>query len=91
MGDSDRVLWSEGLFLRPQHFQQQDRHTAALVRGALQAGPLQTWGFRSLVLMATLPGVPLYRSFGFREVNRTRVPLPDGVTLAGVEMDYPLD
>jgi GNAT superfamily N-acetyltransferase len=48
-------------------------------------------GFRSLVLMATLPGVPLYRSFGFREVNQTRVPLPDGVTLAGVEMAYSLD
>ncbi|MFD0201933.1 MULTISPECIES: GNAT family N-acetyltransferase [Saccharothrix] len=48
-------------------------------------------GFRSLVLMATLPGVPLYRSFGFREVNRTRVQLHDGVTLAGVEMAYPLD
>ncbi|MFI9011152.1 GNAT family N-acetyltransferase [Actinosynnema sp. NPDC053489] len=48
-------------------------------------------GFRSLVLMATLPGVPLYRSFGFREVTRTQVPLPDGVTLAGVEMAYPLD
>ncbi|MCE6997148.1 GNAT family N-acetyltransferase [Saccharothrix sp. S26] len=48
-------------------------------------------GFRSLVLMATLPGVPLYRSFGFREVHRTSVPLPDGVTLAGVEMAYPLD
>jgi hypothetical protein len=42
------------------------------------------------VLVATLPGVPLYRSFGFREVNPVRVPLPDGVTLAGVEMDYPL-
>ncbi|MFC7615234.1 hypothetical protein ACFQV2_18705 [Actinokineospora soli] len=36
--------------------------------------------------MATLPGVPLYRSFGFREVERTLVPLPDGVTLAGVSM-----
>ncbi|WP_236595089.1 GNAT family N-acetyltransferase [Saccharothrix sp. 6-C] len=48
-------------------------------------------GFRSLVLMATLPGVPLYRSFGFREVNRTRIPLPDGVTLAGVEMACSLD
>ncbi|TQM78374.1 acetyltransferase (GNAT) family protein [Saccharothrix saharensis] len=48
-------------------------------------------GFRSLVLMATLPGVPLYRSFGFREVSRARVPLPDGVTLAGVEMAYSLD
>lgn len=48
-------------------------------------------GFRSLLLMATLPGVPLYLSFGFRERSRTRVPLPDGVVLDGVEMEYPLD
>jgi GNAT superfamily N-acetyltransferase len=47
-------------------------------------------GFGSLVLMATLPGEPLYRSFGFREVRRTAVPLPNGVVLAGVEMAYPL-
>ncbi|WP_433260023.1 GNAT family N-acetyltransferase [Actinosynnema sp. CS-041913] len=47
-------------------------------------------GFGSLVLMATLPGVPLYRSFGFREVRRARMPLPDGVTLDGLSMDYPL-
>lgn len=47
-------------------------------------------GFRELVLMATLPGVPLYRSFGFREVRRTEVPLPNGVVLAGVSMAYPL-
>jgi GNAT superfamily N-acetyltransferase len=47
-------------------------------------------GYRSLVLMATSPGVPLYSSFGFREVARTLVPLPDGVLLAGMTMDYPL-
>jgi GNAT superfamily N-acetyltransferase len=47
-------------------------------------------GFRALVLMATLPGVPLYRSFGFRELRRTRVPLPNGVVLDGVSMEYPL-
>ncbi len=58
---------------------------AACVRDA------RTAGFRSLVLMATLPGVPLYRSFGFHEVNRARISLPDGVTLAGVEMAYSLD
>jgi GNAT superfamily N-acetyltransferase len=44
-------------------------------------------GFRSLTLMATLPGVPLYRSFGFRETRRVQVPLPDGVFLDGVVMD----
>lgn len=47
-------------------------------------------GFRTLVLMATLPGVQLYRSFGFRELRRTEIPLPNGVHLAGVSMEYPL-
>ncbi|MGX7828149.1 GNAT family N-acetyltransferase [Actinokineospora sp. 24-640] len=48
-------------------------------------------GFRSLVLMATLPGVPLYRSYGFHEVRRASIPLPDGVSLGGVEMARSLD
>ncbi|MFB2605725.1 type VI secretion system baseplate subunit TssK, partial [Rhizobium phaseoli] len=52
MTDTNKVLWSEGLFLRTQHFQQQDRYTEALIRGALQAGRLQTFGFRSLTLDA---------------------------------------
>jgi GNAT superfamily N-acetyltransferase len=43
-------------------------------------------GFRSLVLMATLPGEPLYRAFGFREVERVDLTLPDGVAVAGVAM-----
>jgi GNAT superfamily N-acetyltransferase len=47
-------------------------------------------GFRKLVLMATLPGVPLYRSFGFRELGRAGVPLPNGVVLDGVSMEYRL-
>lgn len=46
-------------------------------------------GFQALVLMATLPGVPLYRSFGFREISRARLPLPNGVVLDGVSMEYP--
>jgi GNAT superfamily N-acetyltransferase len=46
-------------------------------------------GFRSLVLMATMPGVPLYLSFGFRELARTRIPLVNGVLLDGVSMEYP--
>ncbi|HEU5475085.1 MAG TPA: GNAT family N-acetyltransferase [Actinophytocola sp.] len=47
-------------------------------------------GFQALVLMATLPGVPLYRSFGFRELRRIQVPLPNGMVLDGVSMEYPL-
>ncbi|EWM16185.1 acetyltransferase, GNAT family [Kutzneria sp. 744] len=47
-------------------------------------------GFRSLVLMATMPGVPLYRAFGFHEVRRSHMPLPNGVVLDGLSMEYPL-
>jgi type VI secretion system protein ImpJ len=54
MSDANRVMWSEGLYLRTQHFQQQDRFFEATVRGALQAGRLHTFGFRALTLDAAL-------------------------------------
>ncbi|WP_299425949.1 type VI secretion system baseplate subunit TssK [uncultured Shimia sp.] len=50
MTDRNRVVWSEGLFLRTQHFQQQDRHTEWLVRRAVDAAPLQSAGFLALQL-----------------------------------------
>jgi len=43
-------------------------------------------GFRELVLGATLPGVPLYRAFGFEEVERFTVTMPDGVSVPAVAM-----
>ncbi|WP_374584133.1 type VI secretion system baseplate subunit TssK [Pseudoduganella sp.] len=43
-----KILWSEGLFLRPQHFQQQDRyHEARLHATALAAQPM-LWGVQLL-------------------------------------------
>jgi hypothetical protein len=33
-----------------------------------------------------LPGEPLYRSFGFHEVERFTVTMPDGVTVEAVAM-----
>ena len=43
-------------------------------------------GFRSLELMATLPGVPFYEALGFAAVERTAAALPDGESLALVRM-----
>ncbi|MFI7059456.1 GNAT family N-acetyltransferase [Kribbella sp. NPDC050124] len=48
-------------------------------------------GFTRLALMATLPGVPLYRAFGFTEVETVELPMPDGVLLGGVAMERPID
>ena len=44
-------------------------------------------GFTRLSLMATLPGEQLYRAFGFRELARPMLTLPDGVVVEGVAME----
>ncbi len=43
-------------------------------------------GFRSLVLLATLPGVPLYRSFGFQDTGPETQTMLDGVEIPCVGM-----
>jgi GNAT superfamily N-acetyltransferase len=44
-------------------------------------------GFTRLVLGATLPGDRLYRAFGFEEVDRFQVTMPDGVAVECVSME----
>src|SRR5690348_1404560 len=44
MGWTNRVAWQEGMFLRAQHFQQQDRHFTALARAVLAAAHPYPWG-----------------------------------------------
>ncbi|QPK63470.1 type VI secretion system baseplate subunit TssK [Methylomonas sp. LL1] len=50
MSENNRVVWSEGMFLRPQHFQQHDRYVESLVRGLSQDIRAYTWGFSRLKL-----------------------------------------
>ena len=45
-----KVVWSEGLFLQPQHFQQQDRYTEWLVEARSRALGGLFWGFTQLEL-----------------------------------------
>lgn len=76
MTDAARVVWSEGMFLRTQHFQQQDRWTEALVKGAVQGLRANAWGFRELELdtaLLTQGKVALRRAAGI---------LPDGTPFA---------
>ena len=43
-------------------------------------------GFTNLTLMATLPGVQLYRACGFEPVEECEIPMPDGTLMEGVRM-----
>jgi GNAT superfamily N-acetyltransferase len=47
-------------------------------------------GFRGLSLMATLPGLLLYERFGFREISRQSITLPDGVEVECAAMEMPI-
>ncbi|MGR4863290.1 type VI secretion system baseplate subunit TssK [Caulobacter sp. LARHSG274] len=54
MAGESRVAWREGLFLRPQHFQQQDRYLEALVRARTAALRPYGWGCSALEINASL-------------------------------------
>jgi type VI secretion system protein ImpJ len=96
MSDRNKVVWSEGLFLRTQHFQQQDRYTEGLVRGALQAAPMQSFGFRSLTLdkpaldagrvaIASASGIfPDGTPFAIPETMSAPAPVPIRSDMAGL-------
>src|ERR1700733_1952117 len=46
----NKVIWSEGLFLRPQHLQQSDRYMEKLVRTRTAALRGYAWGITQLRL-----------------------------------------
>jgi GNAT superfamily N-acetyltransferase len=60
----------------------------AILRASEQAAARA--GFHTLILMATLAGVPLYKAYGFTEIDRCDIAMPDGVTTAGVLMTRPI-
>ena len=50
MAWDSKVVWSEGMFLRPQHFQQFERYVEHLVRGRAEGLRPHDWGFTELSL-----------------------------------------
>jgi type VI secretion system protein ImpJ len=72
MAGESRVAWREGLFLRPQHFQQQDRYIDALVRVRTATLRPYPWGVSSLQVNSSL------LSLGKFAVERCAGAMPDG-------------
>ncbi|HEU4617905.1 MAG TPA: type VI secretion system baseplate subunit TssK [Gammaproteobacteria bacterium] len=50
MSWKNKVIWSEGLFLQPQHFQQHDRYLESYVEGRCRPLRNNAWGFSELRL-----------------------------------------
>ncbi|WP_198118766.1 type VI secretion system baseplate subunit TssK [Massilia rhizosphaerae] len=50
MNIPSKVMWGEGLFLRPQHFQQQDRYHEARLNETANALHPYCWGVRRLAI-----------------------------------------
>jgi type VI secretion system protein ImpJ len=88
MTGASRVAWREGLFLRPQHFQQQDRFFEALLRA--RAGSLlpHPWGLIELKLSDAAAQLG---KFG---IERLSAVMPDGTPItipAGQAPPDPVD
>ncbi len=48
MSVRNRVIWSDGLFLQPQHFQQQERYLERYVEGRCEGLAPHGWGFSAI-------------------------------------------
>jgi type VI secretion system protein ImpJ len=72
MSAHNKVVWSEGLFLQPQHFQQQDRYFERFVEGRCQALIPHSWGFTEIEFELDLLGI------GKFALRRAAGVFPDG-------------
>ena len=48
--DTNRVVWQEGMFLSPQHFQQQERYLESYSRQLVSLSSGRPTGFTELVI-----------------------------------------
>lgn len=65
MAWKNKVIWSEGMFLRPQHFQQQARYVENLVETRCGVLRSHAWGFTELRLDTKLLCIKGSDSFDF--------------------------
>ena len=72
MSANNKVVWSEGLFLQPQHFQQQDRYFERYVETRCHALVPHSWGFTEFALERD------YLSIGKFGLRRAAGVFPDG-------------
>jgi type VI secretion system protein ImpJ len=90
---TSKILWGEGLFLRPQHFQQQDRYHEHRLNASVKAVHPYAWGVDTLQLdrdaLANNALRVLELSLRFQDGELVDAPgadaLPDAIDLSQLE------
>ncbi len=79
MSTRNRVIWSEGLFIKPQHFQQQFRHSENQLKQQINSVHEFMYGLMSVQINSE------YLNFG-----RIALVSASGITPDGTPFDFPL-
>lgn len=92
MNNKNKVIWSEGMFLCPQHFQQQERYLESYIFRCVSSYVNFHWGFSKLELDSEA------FTLGTILVRRAKGVLPDGTpfdlnadTQQPLAFDFPAD
>ena len=87
-----KVVWSEGMFLRPQHFQQEERYVEFLIHHRARLQSAHYWGFQSLEFDEDA------LALGIVAIRRAEGIFPDGTSFSipdhsspPLEFDVPAD
>ncbi len=83
MSLDNKVVWSEGMFLNPQHFQQQERYIERLVDSKYSALGAYQWGLLNFDIDRNL------LSLGKVSVIKARGVMPDGTPFDVPQVDAP--
>jgi type VI secretion system protein ImpJ len=85
MQRNHKIVWSEGMFLQPQHFQQHDRYLERIIDARASARAAYGWGFLQLEVDAGA------LALGKVQVVTARGIMPDGTPFHFPDEDPPLD
>ncbi|MDG3442723.1 MULTISPECIES: type VI secretion system baseplate subunit TssK [Nitrospirillum] len=84
MMSANRVVWTEGMFLRVQHFQQADRHVERLLHARTEPLTPFSWGLSELTINRELLGIGKFAIVSAKGI------LPDGTPFSiPDEADHP--
>ena len=81
MSLDSKVIWTEGMFLNPQHFQQQERYFERYVEGKVSAYGAYGWGLQDMELDTQL------LKLGKVSITRAKGVFPDGTPFSFPDQD----